>query len=87
MPLSEFFDELSEGAIDEYGVRLSETKLYKFYSEAQIFPKDAIIAIRTPSTMSAFVGKKKAEELHSSARDMFVKILAFEYPEGYEANE
>ena len=87
MPLSEFFDELPEGAIDEFGVRLSETKLYKYYSEAQIFPDDAVLAIRKLSTMSAITGKKKAEELHANARDMFVKILNFEYPEGYEPKE
>lgn len=87
MPLSELFDTVPEGAIDEYGVRFSETKLYKYYSEAQIFPKDAVLAIRKLSTMSAITGKKKAETLHSYARDMFVKMLNFEYPEGYVEKE
>lgn len=87
MLLSELFEETPEGAIDECGVRLSETKLYKYYSEAQAFPNDAVLAIRKPSTMSAITGKKKAEELHSYARDMFVRILNFEYPEGYEPKE
>ena len=83
MPLTELFDEVPEGAIDEFGVLFSETKLCKYYSEAQVFPDDAVIAIRRLSTMSAITGKKKAEELHGYARDMFVKILSFEYPEGY----
>lgn len=83
MSLSELFDEIPEGAIDEFGVRFSETKLFEYYSEAQVFPEDAVLAIRKLSTMSALTGKKKAEELHGYARDMFVKMLSFEFPEGY----
>jgi len=83
LPLSEIFDEIPEGAIDEYGVKFSQTKLYKFYSAAQIFPEDAVLALRRVSTMSALTGKQKAEKLHSRSRDLFVKMLKYEYPEGY----
>lgn len=83
IPLAELFNEIPEGAIDEYGVRFSETKLYKFYTEAQIFSDDAVIAIRKLSTMSAITGQKRAEKLHGYAKDLYLKILNFEYPEGY----
>ena len=79
--LSELFDTVPQGAIDEYGVRLSETKLYAYSPAARIFPSDAIIAIRKLSTMSSITGKKKAETLHGYAKDMFVKILSFEFPD------
>ena len=82
LPLAELFETLPDGAIDEYGVRLSETKLYAYYPAARIFPDDAIIAIRKLSTMSSITGKKKAEALHGYAKDLFVKLLSFEYPEG-----
>lgn len=83
LPLSELFDELPESAIDDYGVRFSETKLYKFYDAAKIFPDDAVIAIRRLSTMSVFTGKKKAEKKYEYHKDMFCSMLNFEYPEGY----
>ncbi|MBE6626008.1 MAG: hypothetical protein E7628_02340 [Ruminococcaceae bacterium] len=81
IPLSELFETVPQGAIDEYGVRLSETKLYAYSPAARIFPNDAIIAIRKLSTMSSITGKKKAEALHGYAKDMFVKILSFEFPD------
>ena len=80
LPLAELFETLPDGAIDEYGVRLSETKLYAYYPAARIFPDDAIIAIRKLSTMSSITGKKKAEALHGYAKDLFVKLLSFEFP-------
>ena len=83
LPLSELFEELPEGAVDDYGVRLSETKLYQFYESARVFPEDAVIAIRRLPTVSAITGKKKAERLHGYSRDLFCRILNFEYPEGY----
>ena len=83
MPLSEIFDEIPEGAIDEYGVRFSETKLCKFYDAAKIFPDDAVIALRRLSTMSVFTGKKKAEKKYEYNLDFFKKMLTFDYPEGY----
>lgn len=83
MRLDEIFDEIPEGAIDDYGVRFNETKLCKFYASAQIFPEDCVIALRKVSTISAMTGKKKAERQHSYSMELFRDILNFEYPEGY----
>ncbi len=87
LPLSEIFDEIPEGAIDEYGIRFSETKLCKFYDAAKIFPDDAVIALRRLSTMSAITGKKKAEKQYEYHLDFFRQMINFEYPEGYVPSE
>ena len=81
LPLSELFDETPQGAIDEFGVRLKDTQLYAYSPAARIFPDDAVIAIRKLSTMSALTGKKKTEALHGYARDLFVKVVSFEFPD------
>ena len=81
LPLSELFDEAPQGAIDEFGIRLKDTQLYAYSPAARIFPDDAVIAIRKISTMSALTGKKKAEALHEYARDLFVKVVSFEFPD------
>ncbi len=83
LPLSEIFDEIPDGAIDEYGIRFADTKFYKFYTAAQIFPDDAVLALRRLSTMSVFTGKSKAEKKHEYHLDMFRRMVEFEYPEGY----
>ena len=85
MTLAELFGEenIPEGAIDDYGVRLAETKFWKFYGTAEMFPADAVIALRRVSTMSAITGKSKAEKLHANSAEVFRNIMNYEYPEGY----
>lgn len=87
MSLKELYPEgeytAHEGAIDDYGVRLKETKFWKFYTAAKIFPDDAVLCLRRVPTMSAFTGREKAEKKHEFHRDLFRRILEFEYPEGY----
>ncbi len=75
---------LGDAVADEYGVRFWETKFCKFYEPAQIFPKDALIAVRTVPTMSALTGRRKAEEAQAANAELFRRILTFEYPEGYD---
>ncbi len=87
IPLAELFDEIPEGAYDDCGILLSDTKFYKFYGTKNMFPEDAVIAVRKLSTLSALTGKKKAEEKHAYHVDMFKRILSFEYPEGYTPGE
>ena len=82
-PLSEIFDEIPEGAVDEYGIRFSETKFCEFYSDAQIFPEDAVIALRRISTMNQIRNKSRMEEMLANHEDLFKKIVLFEFPEGY----
>lgn len=87
MPLKELYEDgeytETEGAVDDYGVRLNETKFWKFYDAAKVFPDDAILCLRRVPTMSALTGREKAEVKHEYHKDLFRRILAFEYPEGY----
>lgn len=85
LTLKEIFgdENMPEGAIDDYGVRLSETKFWKFHGTQEMFPEDTVIALRRVSTMSALTGKSKAEKQHAVSMDVFKKIMEFEYPEGY----
>ncbi|MBQ8513057.1 MAG: hypothetical protein IJ497_10610 [Clostridia bacterium] len=87
MPLKELYEDGEytdpDGAIDDYGVRLKETKLGKFYDSVKIFPDDAVLCLRRVPTMSAITGREKAEIKHEYHKDIFRRILAFEYPEGY----
>lgn len=85
LTLAEIFGEenIPEGAVDDYGVRLAETKFWKFYGTQEMFPEGTVIALRRVSTMSALTGKSKAEKQHAVSMDVFKKIMEFEYPEGY----
>ncbi len=85
LPLAEIFgeDAIPEGAVDDCGVRLNETKFWKFYGTAEMFPEDTVIALRRVSTMSALTGKSRAEKQHAVSMDVFQKIMNYEYPEGY----
>lgn len=85
MKLSEIFtdDNIPDSAIDDYGLRVHDMKFYKFYADDEMFPEDAVIALRTVSTMSALTGRKKALRLHDYSKDLFIKLAEFEYPAGY----
>ena len=84
LPLTEIFgDAAVEGAVDEYGIRLSEMKFYEFYDAAKIFPGDAILAMRRISTMSALTGQKKAEKIHAYHLELYKNMVNFEFPAGY----
>lgn len=83
LPLTEVLGETPEGAVDEYGIRFSETKFARFYTAMNVFPEDSVLCIRRVSTMSVFKGQKKTEQLHSWHVDLFTNIVNFQFPEGY----
>ncbi|MBQ3178374.1 MAG: hypothetical protein IJB52_11200 [Clostridia bacterium] len=82
VPLEEIFGYIPEGAVDGCGLRLCETKFYKYYTAVQIFGEDTVIALKKLTT----INKMKGEEMelyHARHMDLFRKIGAFAYPEGY----
>lgn len=89
LKLSEVFaeNELPEGAIDDFGVRLGDTKFYKYFSDTLDIPSESIICIRRVSLMQSFSGKSKAEKINEFHVGIFRDILLFEYPEGYTPTE
>ena len=86
VPLEEVFGYIPEGAVDGCGLRLSETKFYKYYSSVQIFGEDTVIALKKLTTINRMKGEKM-EEYHARHLDLFRKIGAFAYPEGYTPPE
>lgn len=83
LPLSEVLGYVPEGAVDEYGVRLADTKFARYYTAMDAFPEDSILCIRRVSTMSVFKGQEKTERLHSYHVQLFQAMLNFTFPEGY----
>jgi len=83
MPLSEIFDETPEGAIDEFGIRLSETKFGQYFAGVNTLPSDTVLCIRRASTFSFIKGRKKSDLYHSYHVRLFHSIMSFEFPEGY----
>lgn len=82
VPLEEIFGYIPEGAVDECGLRLCDTKFYKYYTAVQIFGEDTVIALKKLTTINKMKGEEM-ERYHTSHRDLFRAIGAFEYPEGY----
>ncbi len=82
VPLTEIFGEVPDGAIDEYGIRLCETKFYKYYTAVQVFGEDTIVALKQLTTVNRMKGDKM-EKSHADHMDLFRQIGTFEYPEGY----
>ena len=87
LPLTEVLGETPEGAIDDCGIRLADTKFARYYSAMDVFPEDSVLCIRRVSTMSVFKGQKKTERLHAYHVDLFNGIVNFEFPEGYVETE
>jgi len=84
VPLSELFEKIPDGAIDEYGIKLSETKFYRFYDALKVLPDDIVIAVRKVTAMSEIAsGKSKTQKIFEQNCDLFKRIMTFEYPEGY----
>ncbi len=85
VPLSEIFGATEvKGAVDEWGIRFSETNFYEFYKNTHIFPEDAVLALRKPSTISAITGRDKIEKVHAYHVELFKRIADFRFPEGYQ---
>lgn len=83
--LESVFGETPEGAIDEYGVRLSDLKAYKFYSALQTMSADTVICLRGVSTTGGvFTSKKSAEKIFENNKEAFINMMTFEFPEGFE---
>ncbi len=81
MKLSEVFGYTPEGAIDEYGIRFSETAIAQYYKVFDALPDDTVLAVRRVSTMSAFTGKKKAQKAHDDHVAFARALLEFTPPD------
>ncbi len=87
VPLAEIFGEVPEGAVDECGIRLCETKFYKYYTAMQIFGEDTVVALRKVTTFNKMKGEEKMQEIHGWHKELFYQMGTFAYPEGYVPSE
>lgn len=78
-PLSEVLDEVPESAIDEYGIRLSDTEFGSFFTSVSKLPEDTVLCLRRESTMS-FLNRDRAEEQYAHYVKTFCDIVNFKIP-------
>lgn len=72
-----------EGALDEYGIRLSDIKAYNVYSAFRLMPSDTVVCLRGVSTVGGvFSSKKKAEELFEESKKSFAALVGAQNFEG-----
>lgn len=79
-PLAEIFDEIPDSAIDEYGIKLSETEFGKYFSTVSKLPEDTVLCLRRESTMS-FLNRDKAEKDYAFYVRTFKDIVEFDISE------
>ena len=77
MPLSEVFGEIPAGAIDEYGIRLSSTDLYKYNSSVKAMGGDTVVCL----LRQLVVGVSKDDAEYSKAKDFFRSIVELDIKE------
>ena len=65
---------IPEGAADEYGVRLGDTDIYKYYQVFQVLPEDTIVCLLYPYVY----GQSSNEEFYQNTKEMFKAIVTFE---------
>lgn len=76
--LESVLGEKPEGALDEYGIRLSEVDAYEFFPAFKILPEDTVLCLRGPSTVGGvFTSKKSAEKTFNQNKEYFIDIMSF----------
>lgn len=74
--LTDVLSSMPSSAVDEYGVRLGDTEIYKYYQVLQILPEDTIICLLHPYVF----GQSSNEEYYKNTKDMFEAIVTFTAP-------
>ena len=75
--LSDIFDgALPDGAVDEYGIKLGDTEIYRYYQVLQKLPEDTIVCLLLPYVF----GQSSHEEIYINSQEMFKAIVTFEKP-------
>jgi hypothetical protein len=67
---------LSSSAYGEYGVRLGDTELYKYYAALRILPADTVVCLLMPYLF----GKSSNKETYEKSKEMFKSIVDFKAP-------
>lgn len=80
MPLDEIFETVPEGAIDEYGIRLSETDFGSYFPGVNELPKDTVLCMRRIGTLSSFLNKGGTKEDYEKSLKLFCAIVNYKAP-------
>ncbi|MBE6549375.1 MAG: hypothetical protein E7670_03000 [Ruminococcaceae bacterium] len=70
--LTDVLSDEPKGAIDEYGVRLGDTDLYKEYGVLRVLPEDTVICIARPFVAGT---KTSKEKYYNREKEMFSAIV------------
>ncbi len=70
-PLSDFFEELPNAAIDDFAIRFNETDFAKTFSAFDGMPDSTVLCIRTRNVFGA------DEELYKNAEELFCAIISY----------
>lgn len=73
-PLADVFEQMPQGALDEYGVRLGDTELYQTYDLLKLMPEDTVICLVRPYVW----GRSSDEKMYQFEVDTFCAIVSFE---------
>lgn len=83
--LDEVFEEIPDSAIDDYGIRLYDTKFCNYYSVFKSMPSDTVLCLRAATAPNGlFSSKKQADKNFDRNKAFFIDLMSFEYPEGFE---
>lgn len=80
LELSEIMGETPEGALDEYGIPISELEAYDYFTALRLLPKDTVLCIRRVSAMSYFKGEEKAAAALECHKAMLSDLFGFKAP-------
>lgn len=72
-------------ALDDYGIKLYDTKFCKYYSAFKTMPEETVLCLRAVGSANAMSpSEKAAQKTFERNKALFVDIMSFEYPEGFE---
>ncbi len=77
LPLSEAIGYKPDNAIDDYGIKFSDTAVGVYFDLFKELPEDTILCVRHMSTASVFTGAKKVKEKYAYSLDFFKHLVEF----------
>ncbi len=77
-PLSELFgQDIPEGSVDEYAIRLSSLPFANTFSGFSELPESMVICLRTKGYMNGILNKDKADKEYQKAEELFKSIVYY----------
>jgi hypothetical protein len=74
--LTDVLSSMPVGAVDEYGVRLGDTEIYKYYQVLQILPEDTIICLLHPYIYGQSSNEEYYKKLDSECSSIRVMLIS-----------